>query len=140
MAVTEDGAKDRQTQACGSANTGKAVAQIVEADIAEPGFRADTRPWPLYSHQSAACPTTWYDVGITLQSRRRTEKLQCCGPEENELGAGLGVGKAQGRALEVDLGPAQRKDLVSPGTGQQEQPDRQHDKWIVVLLLLEHYA
>jgi hypothetical protein len=50
MAVTENGAKDGQTQTRSSADTGKAVAQIVEADIAKPGFPSDTRPWPLHSH------------------------------------------------------------------------------------------
>lgn len=103
--MTEKLADCWQAKPSAGADTGEAMAEIVQADTIEPGGPAQRPPWQVQVGARAPFGEARDDIRIPLDPGQCREDDERRVRQENDLTAGFAIWQIQETALEVEPGP-----------------------------------
>lgn len=98
----------------------ESVAQVVDADVLDPGTGTDALPEWLQVTQRLAGQGAGDDPRVAFDALGVAEQVDGGLAEMDYLGTGLGIRQAQDALGQIDVGPLQRHDLVQPTAGQDQ--------------------
>ena len=129
LRMAEERADHGKREALRGRNRCKAVAEVVDAHIVEPGQPSYPTPGLLQVHKMRPWSLAADDIGVVRQARDTRQNLERRIAKMDRLLAGLAVPKAEHPPPDIDLGPAQRADFAEASAGEDEQPDGCDDPW-----------
>ena len=106
-AVTEEAADDRQALAERQRPRGKAVSDVMDANVTEPGPRADALPRPVDVCHVPARLGSRNDPGIAGLARQGLEDADRRRRQVNRAGASFPVGEMNLGRVEIDMLPGE---------------------------------
>ena len=123
LGVPEQFADHGQAFADQKTTAGKAVAQIVDSHIVEPGPCANAPPGVLQVGEMAPRLATRDHPRVVVLSLDAAQHRDRGVAQMHHLGACLGIREPELASVQVDMLPTQLLDLRQPAPGQHQQPN-----------------
>ena len=121
LGVAKKFADHRQAHSGTSGDTGKAVAEVMDAHAVEVSGWAQATPWLLKIDQPCAFLLARDNVWVPRHPWHFPKQLNRGFVEENVLRAGLGIGQPQHPISKINVFPPQAQNFSQPRAGQDQQ-------------------